>query len=86
MTRTTENARYAALASWANTVDRTARTAKARRNSPSGIEYWLDRLPSTFDTATEQQRLAAATLARRVHFIAMSRKAHAAKAAKRMAS
>lgn len=66
-------ARQAAHASWANTVDRSARTAKARNASPSGMQFWLDRLPSTFDDATDQQRLDAAESAKRAHFAGLAR-------------
>ena len=60
--------RYGGLKSWANTVDRAARTQPARRSSPSSIEWHLDRLPDKFDNASDQQRLAAAEAAKRCYF------------------
>lgn len=60
---------YGALKSWGNTVDRSARTAPARRNSPASVEYWLDRLdPERFADATQEQRVAAAESARRAYY------------------
>lgn len=65
--------RYGGLKSWANTTDRTARTAPGRRKSPGEIEYWLARLdPERFADATEAQRLAAAEAARKAHFARMA--------------
>jgi hypothetical protein len=59
----------AAHESWANTPDRTARTAPARRKSPGSVDYWLDRLdPERFVAATDDQRHAAAEAARKAHF------------------
>ena len=61
--------RLGALTSWANTVDRTARTRSARAKSPSNVEYHLERLdPERFADATEAQKLAAADAARRAYF------------------
>lgn len=60
--------RLGAHRSWANTVDRSARTRPARRRSPSSIEYHLERLPAKFDDATHEQRLAAAEAAKRAYF------------------
>lgn len=61
--------RYGALKSWANTVDRSARTRPARSNSPGSIEYHLARLdPELFAEATEAQKLAAAEAARKAYF------------------
>lgn len=54
--------------SWANTVDRTARTAPARAKSPTSLQYHLDNLPAQFKDATEAQRLAAAEAARTAYF------------------
>ena len=72
--------RYGALVSWAATPNRTARTAPARRNSPSSLTYWLDKLdPERFANATEAQRLAAADAARRAHFVDMARRSAAAR-------
>lgn len=64
-----QRSRAGALKSWANTVDRAARTAKARAASPASLEYHLTRLdPERFAEATDEQRLAAADAARRAHF------------------
>ena len=55
--------------SWANTPDRAARTANARRNGPGSIEYHMVRLdPVRFADASEQQRLDAADAMRRAYF------------------
>lgn len=65
--------RLGAHVSWANTVDRTARTRKARQKSPASVEYWLARLvPERFANATPQQRLDAAEAMRRAHFAALA--------------
>ena len=57
------------LTSWANTVDRTARTERARAAGPSSLEYHLKRLDADrFANATEAQRIAAAEAARRAYF------------------
>jgi len=69
MTERQQIGRYAGLQSWANTPDRTARTAKARKYSPGDVDYWLARLdPERFADATDAQKLAAADAARRAHF------------------
>ena len=61
--------RYGGLRSWANTVDRAARTAPGRLRSPSSIEYHLDRLDGEwFADATEAQKLAAAQAARKAYY------------------
>lgn len=60
--------RLGAHASWANTVDRSARTRQARRRSPSSIEYWLDKLDDRFADATEAQRRDAAEAAKKAHY------------------
>ena len=81
--------RYGGLKSWANTTDRSVRTAPARTASPASIDYWRDRLdPERFADATEEQRLAAAEAARKAHFaeLAMrSAKARRQRAAARVA-
>jgi len=67
------NGRYGGFKSWANTPDRTARTAPARRRSPSSIEYHLERLdPERFADASDPQRLAAAEAARRAYFASLA--------------
>lgn len=65
--------RLGAHVSWANTVDRTARTRKARSKSPASPEYWLARLDAErFANATPQQRLDAAEAMRRAHFAGLA--------------
>ncbi len=61
--------RYGGLKSWANTVDRAARTAPGRLRSPSSIEYHRERLdPERFADATDAQKLAAAQAARKAYY------------------
>lgn len=60
--------RLGGLKSWANTVDRTARTEKARANGPASLDWHLKRLPAKFDDATDDQRQAAAEAARRLYY------------------
>jgi len=73
--------RYGGLKSWANTPDRSARTAPARSASPSDVTYWLARLdPDIFADATDEQRLAAAESALRAHFAGMALKSAQARA------
>ncbi len=67
--------RVGALESWANTIDRPARTRAARNNSPSSTEYWLNKLdPERFADASEQQKLDAADAARRAYFARLALK------------
>ena len=73
------SSRLGAHRSWANTVDRSARTRPARSKSPSSVEYHLERLGSEFDDATEAQRLAAADAARRAYFTEMAMRSAAAR-------
>lgn len=66
---TTSNvARLAAHESWARTPDRAARTARARRSGPSGLQWHLDRLHPSLLDAPEQARLAAAESARSAYY------------------
>lgn len=67
--------RLGGLRSWANTADRTARTAPGRRAGPASIDYWLARLdPERFAAASGPQRLAAAEAARKAHYATLSLK------------
>lgn len=67
--------RYGGLKSWANTPDRTARTANARSKAPSSIEWHLARLdPERFANATDAQRLAAAEGGRKAWFAELAMK------------
>ena len=64
-----------ALVSWANTPDRSSRTEPARLNSPGSIEYHLRALdPETFAEASEEQKLLAATAARKAYFTELALK------------
>lgn len=71
--------RYGAHVSWANTVDRTARTRKARSSSPSAVEWHLARLPEQFDDANYNDRLKAAESAQRAYFAKLAMKSAAAR-------
>jgi hypothetical protein len=67
--------RYGSLKSWANTPDRAARTANARRAGPGEIDYWLARLDAErFADATDAQRRAAADAARRAFYAELAMK------------
>lgn len=72
--------------SWANTVDRSARTAPARSSGPAAIEYHLARLGPQFASATEAQRVAAAEAARKAYFVGIAMKSAASRRAKRGAA
>jgi len=67
--------RYAALQSWATTVDRSARTARARRNGPAELDWHLERLDRMrFANATIEQQRAAAEAARRAYYARLAMK------------
>jgi len=73
--RLTQISRYGALRSWANTVDRSARTRNARASSPGDVEWHLARLdPERFAGATDAQKLAAAESARKAYFARLAMK------------
>lgn len=59
-------ARLAAHAGWANTTDRTARTAHGAKASPGSVEYWLSRVDPD-GVMTPDNRQKAATSARAAH-------------------
>lgn len=72
--------RYGAHKSWANTVDRSARTRQARSKSPGSIDYWLDRLdPERFANATDEQKMQAAEAGKKAHFAELSMRSAAAR-------
>ena len=73
--------RLGAERSWANTDNRTARTRPARAKSPGSVEYWLERLPSNFDDATDDQRRAAAEKAKKAYFTELAIKSAKARRA-----
>lgn len=80
-THRTLKARVAALESWANTVDRAERTARARQAGPGDVSYWMARLdPERFANATWQQRVDAATALQRAHYAALALKSAQARA------
>jgi len=55
--------------SWANTVDRSRRTAPARASGPAELDWHLRRLPGEFENATDAQRIQAAEAARRAYYV-----------------
>ena len=65
-----ENAgRYGAHKGWAETVDRTARTAPGRRHGPGDIDWHLARLDrERFANATDAQKLQAAEFAKKAYY------------------
>ncbi len=71
--------RYGGLKSWAQTVDRSARTKAGRAAGPASIEYHLARLDPKFDAATDAQRLAAAEAARSAYYAALALKSAASR-------
>lgn len=71
--------RYGALKSWSNTVDRTARTRRARDNSPSSIDWHLARLGEQFADAGDDARLKAAEAARKAYYANLAMKSAAAR-------
>lgn len=76
--------RLGGLKSWANTPDRTARTKRGRDAGPGSIDYWVCRLdPVKFADATDEQRLAAATAAKKAHYAGLALKSAQARARKR---
>jgi hypothetical protein len=52
-------ARLAAHESWANTPDRSARTAAGHKASPASVDYWLDRVDPDRTMSPEARRQAA---------------------------
>lgn len=71
--------RKGAHASWARTVNRTARTEGARNASPTGITWHLDRLGDEFADATLDERYAAAESARRAYMTDLAMRSAAAR-------
>lgn len=71
--------RLAAHASWANTADRTARTANGRAAARARFEQMVD--PD--GTLPEAERIARAQQAQQAHMLRMSLKASQARARKR---
>lgn len=70
---------------WANTVDRTARTAPGTKASPASVDYWLDKVDPD-GQMTDQQRRAAADSARKAYFSRLAFASAKARRAKREAS
>jgi hypothetical protein len=73
-------ASLAADASWGKTVNRTARTRRARAESPGEIAYWLARLGPEFAEATVAQKYDAAEAMRSSHFKRLALKSARARA------
>lgn len=71
--------RYGAQKSWANTVDRTAKTRRARDNSPSSVEWHVKRLPEQFAHATRARKNAAGELARKAYHTGLAMKSAASR-------
>ncbi|MGI5155761.1 hypothetical protein [Microbispora sp. CA-102843] len=72
------NGRIGALESWANTVDRTARTQKARTKSKGSLEYWLEQVDPNgqMDAGT---RLKAAKAKHRAYMLRLAQASAAAR-------
>lgn len=68
--------------SWANTVDRAARTNVARRKGPSSLDYWLDRQSDAMKARPMAERAKAAENAKAAHFRSMAARSVAARKAK----
>jgi hypothetical protein len=65
--------RYGQYVRWAGVPDRQAETAPARAAGTGTIDYWVKRLdPERFANATDQQKLDAADMLLRAHFLKMS--------------
>lgn len=76
--------RYGGLKSWANTVDRTERTARSRANAPGDVDWHLRRLdPVKFADASEKQKQQAAEAARKAYFVELARRSAQARSTKR---
>jgi hypothetical protein len=70
-----QTGRQGALKSWAQTPNRAKRTANARKKSPSSLEYHLDRLDQVlFAESSQQDKIAAALIARKLYFSNIARK------------
>lgn len=67
-------ARIAAHSSWAYTVNRAARTASARSNSPGSIEYWLRQIDPDQEL-DRAERVKRAENARRAYMGRLSKRA-----------
>lgn len=67
--------RAASFTSWANTVDRSARTAPARAKGPGSLAHWIAKLDAErFANATAAQKEAAAVAMRKAHFARLAAK------------
>jgi hypothetical protein len=67
--------RAASHASWANTPDRTARTAPARAAGPGSLAHWMAKLDVVrFANATDAQKRAAAESMRKAHYAKLAAK------------
>jgi hypothetical protein len=84
MSTHSRNGRLGALASWANTPDRSARTRNARANSPAHLDWHVARQTGALADAPMTDRLKAAESARTLHFATLAAKS--AKARKAVAA
>lgn len=76
------NGRIGALESWANTPDRSARTAPGTKASPASVEYWLPKVdPAGEMSAADREK--AAENARRAHMLRLAQASAKARAARK---
>lgn len=68
----TKRARKAALQGWANTEDRTARTAPGTKASPASIDYWYAKQDPNKAWKDDETRWKAADAARRAYMAGLS--------------
>lgn len=66
-------ARIGAFTSWANTADRSARTAPARAASPASLDYW-ERKVDPDGQLSPADRATRAEFARKAHFARLALK------------
>jgi hypothetical protein len=82
-----DSRRYGAiggLTSWANTKDRSARTAPARAVSPVSDAYWLNKVDPD-NEMSESDRRKAAKNAKKAYYLRLSQKAVEARRARKIA-
>ena len=71
--------------SWANTVDRAARTRAARRKSPASVDYWLERQSAQLQARPMSERIKAAENAKAAHFKTLGQRSAAARRSRKAA-
>ncbi|MEU8199425.1 hypothetical protein AB0C10_37140 [Microbispora amethystogenes] len=74
----TTNGRIGALESWSRTVDRAARTEKARTKSKGSLEYWLEQVDPDGQMDADT-RMKAAQNAHRAHMLRLAQASAAAR-------